>query len=116
MPKRVVPLTDVQVKNAKPKDKDYKLSDGFGLVLLVKKTGGKLWHFNYTYEGKQLLGCHSRRNGDQPSIYQLIMRYIATALTTGFTTVSDKITCNSRQLATLCVSRFIVNINSETWT
>ena len=55
MPKRVVPLTDVQVKNAKPKDKDYKLSDGFGLVLLVKKTGGKLWHFNYTYEGKQLL-------------------------------------------------------------
>ena len=36
MPKRVVPLTDVQVKNAKPKDKDYKLSDGFGLVLLVK--------------------------------------------------------------------------------
>jgi hypothetical protein len=55
MPKRVVPLTDVQVKNAKPKDKDYKLSDGFGLVFLVKKTGGKLWHFNYTYEGKQLL-------------------------------------------------------------
>lgn len=55
MPKRVVPLTDVQLKNAKPKDKDYKLADGYGLVLLVKKTGGKLWHFNYTYGGKQLL-------------------------------------------------------------
>src|ERR1039457_1776895 len=55
MPKRVIPLTDVQVKNAKPKDKDYKLSDGFGLILLVKKTGGKLWHFNYTCGGKQLL-------------------------------------------------------------
>ena len=55
MPKRVIPLTDVQVKNAKPKEKDYKLADGFGLVLLVKKTGGKLWHFNYTFGGKQLL-------------------------------------------------------------
>jgi integrase len=55
MPKRVVPLTDVQVKNAKPRDKDYKLADGYGLVLLVKKTGGKLWHFNYTFDGKQLL-------------------------------------------------------------
>jgi len=26
MPKRIVPLTDVQVRNAKPKEKDYKLS------------------------------------------------------------------------------------------
>ena len=24
-------------------------------MLLVKKTGGKLWHFNYTCDGKQLL-------------------------------------------------------------
>ena len=33
MRQRIVPLTDVQVKNAKPKDKDYKLSDGQGLYL-----------------------------------------------------------------------------------
>ena len=41
MRQRVVPLTDVQVKNAKPKAKDYKLSDGQGLYLFVRTTGGK---------------------------------------------------------------------------
>jgi len=41
MPKRIMPLSDIQVKNAKPKDKDYKLSDGYGLHLLVTPTGGK---------------------------------------------------------------------------
>ena len=28
MPKLVVPLTDVRIRNAKPKDKPYKLADG----------------------------------------------------------------------------------------
>jgi hypothetical protein len=35
MPKRIMPLTDLQVKNAKPKEKNYKLSDGSGLYLLI---------------------------------------------------------------------------------
>ena len=35
MPKRVLPLTDLQVKTAKPKAKDYKLTDGGGLYLLM---------------------------------------------------------------------------------
>jgi len=34
MPKRIPPLSDIQVKNAKPKASDYKLSDGYGLYLL----------------------------------------------------------------------------------
>lgn len=55
MPKRILPLSDLQVKNAKPKDKDYKLSDGHGLHLLVTPTGGKLWRFQYRYSGKQKL-------------------------------------------------------------
>jgi integrase len=55
MPKRILPLSDLQVKNAKPKDKDYKLSDGHGLHLLVTPTGGKLWRFQYRYAGKQKL-------------------------------------------------------------
>ena len=55
MPKRILPLTDLQVKNAKPRDKDFKLSDGFGLHLLVTMTGGKLWRFQYRYAGKQKL-------------------------------------------------------------
>ncbi len=32
-------LTDVQVKTAKPREKDYKLTDGDGLFLLVAATG-----------------------------------------------------------------------------
>jgi len=28
MPKRILPLSDLQVKNAKPREKDFKLSDG----------------------------------------------------------------------------------------
>ena len=53
MPKRIVPLSDVQVGNAKPKDKDYKLSDGGGLYLLVTTTGGKLWRFDYRIDEKR---------------------------------------------------------------
>lgn len=37
------------VANAKPRDRDYKLSDGRGLHLLVRPNGSKLWRFNYRY-------------------------------------------------------------------
>ncbi|WP_351189426.1 integrase domain-containing protein [Shewanella sp. TB4-MNA-CIBAN-0142] len=47
MAKKVTPLTNTQVKQAKPKDKEYNLSDGEGLMLRVKPTGSKLWIFNY---------------------------------------------------------------------
>lgn len=53
MPKRIVPLSDLQVRTAKPKDKDYKLVDGYGLYLLVTPTGGKLWRFDYRYSEKR---------------------------------------------------------------
>jgi integrase len=42
-----MPLTDTAVKNAKPKDKPYKLSDGGGLYLLVKPTGYKCWKYDF---------------------------------------------------------------------
>lgn len=47
MPKLVTPLTDAQVKNAKAKDKPYKLSDGGGLYLEVMPTGSKLWRMKF---------------------------------------------------------------------
>lgn len=47
MVKIVKPLTDTQIKTAKPKEKDYTLSDGYGLYLLIKTTGSKIWRFNY---------------------------------------------------------------------
>jgi integrase len=46
-------LTDTKIKNAKGMDKQYKLSDGNGLYLLVTPAGGKLWRFDYRFEGKR---------------------------------------------------------------
>lgn len=43
--RKVVPLTDTQIKKAKAKEKDYTLSDGNGLHLLVKINKTKLWEF-----------------------------------------------------------------------
>lgn len=37
MPRLVTPLTDSKIKNAKIQSKDYSLSDGDGLYLLIKK-------------------------------------------------------------------------------
>lgn len=45
-------LSAVAVKNAKPKDKPYKLTDGTGLYLLVNKTG-KYWRYDYRYHDKR---------------------------------------------------------------
>lgn len=46
-------LTDVVVRNAKPKDKAYKIADERGMYLLVQPSGGKLWRFDYRYFGKR---------------------------------------------------------------
>ncbi len=47
MPKIVKPLTDTQIRQAKPKEKEYNLSDGQGLQLRIKPTGKKVWLLNY---------------------------------------------------------------------
>ena len=41
------PLTNTEVKQAKPKDKEFNLVDGNGLALRVKPNGSKLWVFTY---------------------------------------------------------------------
>ncbi len=46
-------LTDTACKNAKPKDKPYKLSDGGGMYLHVKPHGSKLWRLKYRMHGKE---------------------------------------------------------------
>ncbi|HWY63243.1 MAG TPA: integrase arm-type DNA-binding domain-containing protein [Rhizomicrobium sp.] len=46
-------LTDTAIRNAKPADKPYKLSDGGGMHLLVMPAGGKWWRVSYRYLGKQ---------------------------------------------------------------
>jgi integrase len=48
-------LTDVAIRNAKPKDKPFKLSDGGGLFLWVQPSGGKWWRYKYRFAGKEKL-------------------------------------------------------------
>ena len=40
-------LSDTQIKNAKPKEKEYSLSDGQKLALRIKPSGNKVWIFTY---------------------------------------------------------------------
>lgn len=47
MAKIIKPLTDSQVKQAKPQDKPYKLADGGRLYLYVSKLGAKSWRMDY---------------------------------------------------------------------
>jgi hypothetical protein len=48
-----MPLTDIAIRNAKPKEKSYKLSDFAGLYLEVTTTGSKLWRVKYRINGKE---------------------------------------------------------------
>lgn len=48
-----MPLTDTKAKQAKPKGKDYKLSDEKGLYLLVKRNSSKYWRMKYRFAGKE---------------------------------------------------------------
>ena len=59
-------LTDTQIRNAKPKDKPYKLADSAGLFLLVQPSSGKLWRVKYrvgTSEKKLGLGTTQKGMG-----------------------------------------------------
>lgn len=46
-------LTDAQIRQAKPRDRDYKLSDYGHLFLLIRPNGAKLWRLGYRFGGKQ---------------------------------------------------------------
>lgn len=46
-------LTNTEIKNAKPKDKSYKMADSQGLYLLVRPNGSKHWHLKYRVGGKE---------------------------------------------------------------
>ena len=51
-------ITDTQCRNAKPKDKPYKLTDVNGLFLEVKPNGTKTWRYRF-----ELLAEGSRKEG-----------------------------------------------------
>jgi len=47
-----MPLNDMQIRRAKPKDKPYTLGDGQGLSLLIEPNGSMSLRFRYRYAGK----------------------------------------------------------------
>lgn len=46
-------LTDKALKQAKPREKAYKLADGKGLYLLINPNGSKYWRLKYRFGGKE---------------------------------------------------------------
>jgi integrase len=48
-------LTDTAVRNARPREKAYKIADGHGLYLQVEPNGSKLWRHRYRFDSKEKL-------------------------------------------------------------
>lgn len=55
-----MPLSAMAIRNAKPKDAPYKLSDEHGLYLLVETNGSMLWRFKYRVNGAAADGTPKR--------------------------------------------------------
>lgn len=45
-------LSNIQIKNLKPKEKVYRVADYQGLTIEVKPNGVKTWRFRFRYDGK----------------------------------------------------------------
>jgi integrase len=48
-------LSDAKARNAKPRARPYKISDGEGLFLVVMPSGSKYWRLRYFFAGKEKL-------------------------------------------------------------
>lgn len=48
-----MPLTDLKIKQAKPKEKSYKIADERGLYIEISPAGGKWWRLKYRIDGKE---------------------------------------------------------------
>jgi integrase len=48
-----MPLTDTQIRNLKPRDKAYKVTDFQGLYVTVAPSGSRLWHMKYRIDGRE---------------------------------------------------------------
>lgn len=53
MPKLAIPLTEEQIVGLAPKDRQYKISDGRGLYLLVEPSGIKRWRMSFHLRGRE---------------------------------------------------------------
>ncbi len=50
-----MPVNDIQIKNAQPKDKTYKITIEEGMFLSVRPNGSKYWQLKYRFLGKEKL-------------------------------------------------------------
>lgn len=48
-------LTDVAIRQARPRQSPYKLSDSGGLFIQITPAGGKLWRLKYRFHGREKL-------------------------------------------------------------
>lgn len=65
MAKRTVPLSDLELRNAKARATPYKLADSGGLYLEGMPSGSKMWRLKY----RQLSGKENRRSfGAYPQV------------------------------------------------
>jgi len=64
----VKPLTDTQIRNAKPGTKEYSLWDGGGLHIIIKPNGSKLWRFQFSFAGKVRLMALLAQNSGYPMV------------------------------------------------
>ena len=55
-------LNDLRVRNAKPREKAYRLADGDGLFLFVPTSGARAWQFRYRYLGRPQTATLGRAN------------------------------------------------------
>jgi integrase len=103
-------LNDTRIRNAKPGERDYKLTDYDGLYLLVCKNGSRLWRFAYRFDGKQkqialgayphvtLAGARDRRdssrkllaNGKDPSLERRLEKFARAAGGNSFREVAEE--------------------------
>jgi len=57
MPKQIKPLTELEVRKAKPSDRAYRLADGKGLYLQVMPNGARYWRMKYRFDDKEKLAA-----------------------------------------------------------
>ena len=48
-----MPLTDLEIKKAKPREKRYTLCSGNGLNLEIRPSGSKAWYLRYRENGRE---------------------------------------------------------------
>jgi len=74
-------LNHIQITNAKPRGKAYKVADSDGLYLGVQTNVAKLWRMNYRHLGRQktlYFGTWQRRGQSADAIVD-VWRFVVTS-------------------------------------